>query len=75
MREFCNAIKEYWIFLAIQLGNTITYYFAFNDISMGTDMTVKFNWITPEGRLRFIWNSTDLNDEEKAILLLNNTFT
>ena len=75
IREFSNAIKDYWIFLAIQLGNTITYYFGFNDISLGTDMTMEFGWITTEGRLRFIWNSTDLNDEEKALLVLNNTFT
>ena len=75
MKEFCKAIKDYWIFLTIQLGNTITYYFAFNDISSGTDMTTKFSWITTEGRLRFIYNSTDLNEEEKVLLLFNNTFT
>ena len=75
IREFCNAIEKYWIFFAIQLGNTITIYFGFNDISLGTDMTMNFSWITTEGRLRFIWNSTDLNDEEKAVLVFNKTFT
>ena len=73
-QEFCKAMKKYWLLITIQLGNTITFYFAFNDISMGTDLTMKFSWITTNGRLRFIYNSTDLNDDEKATLLANTTF-
>ena len=67
-------MKKYWLFLTIQLGNTITFYFGFNDISLGIDMTRKFSWITTDGRLRFIYNATDLNDDEKAVLLANNSY-
>ena len=73
-KEFCKAMKKYWLFLTIQLGNTITFYFGFNDISLGIDMTRKFSWITTDGRLRFIYNATDLNDDEKAVLLANNSY-
>ena len=72
--EFCEAMKKYWLFLTIQLGNTLTVYFGHNDISMGTDMTMKFSWISTTGRLRFIYNATDLNHDEKAVLLANNNF-
>ena len=73
-QEFCKAMKKYWLFLTIQLGNTITFYFAFNDINLGTDMTMKFNWVTTNGRLRLIYNASDLNDDEKAVLLANSNF-
>ena len=74
VQEFCKVIKAHWIILAIQLANTMTVYFAFQDIGSGQDMTLKFEWITSEGRLRFIYNATDLSDNEKTILLSNYTF-
>ena len=75
IKEFCKLIKGHWIILAIQLANTITVYFAFKDINTGQDMTMKFEWISNEGRLRFIYNSTYLSDNEKKILLSNYTVT
>ena len=61
--------------LAILLISEVTMYFGLNDITLARDMEMRFEWITTEGRLRFISNSTDLSDYEKAILSSNYTFT
>ena len=71
IQEFSKAFKAFWIILAIQLASGVTLYFGFNDINMALDMEMRFEWITTEGRLRFIYNSTDLSDYEKAALLSN----
>ena len=55
------------------LANSITIYFAFNDINTAIDMTMEFEWISTEGRLRLIFNATDLGDWEKMDLLNNTT--
>ena len=44
-------------------------YFAPTDINIGMDKTGNFNWITPEGRFGFIFNSTELTDVEKSVLM------
>ena len=75
IQEFSKAVKVFWIFLAILLTYSLTLYFGFNDINIALDMNLDFEWITAEGRLRFIYNSTDLSDFEKAFLLSNSTFT
>ena len=75
MEWVCRALKSYWIFLAIQLVNTMNPLFALKDINAAVDMTMKFTWITKEGRLRFIHNSTDLSNYEKVNLLSHITFS
>ena len=75
MEWFCKTMKAYWIFLAIQLVNTMNPLFALKDINAAMDMTMEFSWITREGRLAFIHNSTDLSDNEKMNLLSNITFS
>ena len=75
LQEFCKALKLFWMILAILLISEVTMYFGLNDITLARDMEMRFEWITTEGRLRFISNSTDLSDYEKAILSSNYTFT
>ena len=43
--------------------------FATKDINLGMDSTGEWNWITNDGRVSFINGSTDLSNEEKALLL------
>ena len=71
LQEFSKVMKTYWMLFALQLANTISIYFGFNDINYAMDMTGEFSWITREGRLKFISNSSDLSDYEKASILSN----
>ena len=75
IQEFCKALKLFWMILAILLISEVTMYFGLNDITLARDMEMRFEWITTEGRLKFIYNSTDLSDYEKAFLLFDDTFT
>ena len=43
--------------------------YANRDINLGLDTTGEFGWITKEGRIQLIINSTDLSQEEKDLLL------
>ena len=72
-REFLRIFKKYWMFMAIKLGFNMSTYFCGNDINFGLDGTFKFNWITHEGRMELIYNSTHITAEEKARLLANIT--
>ena len=71
LQEFCKALKKCWMILAIVLAHNIAGYFALNDLNSANDMTNEFEWITLEGRIRMIQNSTYLSDEEKSILWAN----
>ena len=75
LRGFSKMIQDHWIIVAIGLANAMADYFIFNDMSNGLDMTMKFEWITSEGRLRFIYNATDLIISEKEKLLSNNSLS
>ena len=75
IQEFIKVVKVFWTFFAIKVAHVITIYFAFNDINTALDMKMDFEWITTNGRLMFIYHSTDLSDHEKALLLSNITFT
>ena len=70
-QEFCKVLNNYWMILAIVLVHLIVGYFALNDLSGANDMTNEFEWITTDGRIRMIQNSTYLSDDEKSILLAN----
>ena len=69
LQEFCRLISAYWLFMTMKLSNHMTYYLAGKDVNFGMDSSGKFEWITSEGRLSLLYNSTFLNDEEKEILL------
>ena len=71
VQELCRVLGKYWFFLAIHLGLTMAGYFASTDINFGVDGSGSFLWKTHEGRLRLIYNSNDLADKEKAMLLGN----
>ena len=73
IQEFCKVLKGYWMIFAVFLAHATTVYFAFNDINAALDMTLQFEWITKEGRLKFIYNTMDISDYEKAVLLANNS--
>ena len=61
--------------MAIKIGYIMMTYFSGNDINFGQDSTYQFDWITHDGRIRLIYNSTDVTAEEKTNLLANITLT
>ena len=67
--EFCRIMKKYWQFIAVHFALNMMTMFLTKDINLGMDSTGKFNWITNEGRIKFINESTDLSYEEKSLLL------
>ena len=69
LQQFNDGINKYWLFLVIKVGLSMSGYFAFTDINAGMDSSGSYDWITPEGRLNLIYNSTDLSEEEKLMLL------
>ena len=69
LREFCLILKRYWLFMAIKFGSSMFVNYASRDINFGMDSTGEFGWITKEGRIQLILNSTDLSEEEKSLLL------
>ena len=75
MMHFFKLLKDYWLLVTILMVHPVFVYFNMNDINMAMDMTLKFEWITEEGRIKFIQNATDLNDQKKKMLLANITFT
>ena len=73
LQEFATALSKYWRFMVIQFGFLISIYFSTSDVNFGVDSSGKFEWITPEGRLNLILNSTDLTNEDKSMLFVNTT--
>ena len=69
-QEFCRIMKNYWFVFAVRFGQIMCTQYATKDINLGMDFTGEFEWITKEGRLQLIVNSTELSEEEKAQLLL-----
>ena len=68
LKEFCGVMKRNWIILIVKLP-ILTQHFGHNDINIGLDYTMKFLWITVEGRNQLIGNDSNLSMEEKAILM------
>ena len=66
-KEFCQMLNKHWFLIAFPLGLSMSLYFATTDINLGIDSTHSYTWITKEGRLFLIHNSSDLTDEEKAM--------
>ena len=71
-QELCNMMKKYWLIFLVKLP-TIAMNFGQKDVNMGQDYTLKFEWITNEGRFNLIRNSIELSNEEKSFLLGNST--
>ena len=69
MKQLCKLLKNYWMVFAILMMDNIFFYFAFHDINLGVDMTLTFEWITAEGRMKFINDSTEIMKDEKESLL------
>ena len=68
-QHILKFIRKYWILLTLRLALDISWYFGFNDINVGMDMTTKFSWISDEGRMHFINCSIELTAEQKELLL------
>ena len=73
LKEFRQALGSYWLFMAIRLGYSLSTYFASLEVNLGSDSSGRFIWISPQGRLSLIQNSTELTDEEKSMFLANTT--
>ena len=66
---FCNMIRKHWIIFAVQLPK-FGDMFAGRDVNFGMDLsTLKFSWISDEGRMDLIRNATELSEVEKMSLL------
>ena len=74
IRHFSKVLKDYWFLVTVLMVHPVFVYFMMNDINLATDMTLEFEWITEEGRINFFQNATDLNDNEKTMLLANISF-
>ena len=72
-KEVCRVLNQYWHFLLIQLSLNIFVLMISKDINNGMDWSMSFKWITNEGRIMLICNSTDLSDVEKSTLVFNLT--
>ena len=59
--------------MAIKLGYYMSTLFVSLDINFGNDGTGEFQWITHQGWLELVKNSTDLTNYEKIELLGNHT--
>ena len=69
---FCNMMQKYWMIFLFNLP-AITMDFGARDINFGLDYSGQFSWITDEGRLYLICNSSDISEDEKLLLLNNST--
>ena len=67
INEFCYLMKNYWFILTIKVLRDIIIYFAGNDLNMGCPYAGT-EWISDEGRIQMILNSTYLTDTEKSLL-------
>ena len=72
IQEFCKTLKKYWWMMMLQLS-VAALYFGYNDINFGLDFTFNFQWITEKGRYDLIIRSEELSEDEKAMLLQNET--
>ena len=70
-KEFCDLMKKFWIIVAITLSSAFTNFFISKDVNVGSDS--KREWITDEGRRKIILNSLALTNEDKNLILYNET--
>ena len=68
LQEFGRLVSKYWFSMMVKLSFCMTHYLSMKDVNFGMTSNDKFEWITLEGRLSLIYNSTFPNDEEKKNL-------
>lgn len=73
LEQFCDGLNKFGLYLLIKIGLNLSGYFLSLDIHFGLDGTGNFDWITDDGRQRLIYNSMDLTETEKLLLLTNTT--
>lgn len=71
LQAFCRVIDQYWFFIAAIQTLYIINWLTYKDVNLGADETGRNLWITDEGRISLINNSTDLTYEEKAVFSEN----
>ena len=69
LREFAEVLGKYWYFIVIKQAYQMAFYFAGSDVNFGNDFSGKFEWITPEGRLNLLYNSTEISYDQKSMIL------
>ena len=73
LQEYCEVLAKYWLFMVVRLSYLISIYFASNDVNYGLDAKGGFKWITHEGRLNLIQNTTYRDEEERSMSFANFT--
>ena len=73
MKCLYDLMEKYWWIMAIKLSLRIVIFFCYNDINGAMDYTLKFEWISENGRFNLIRNANDLSLNEKLHLLPNTT--
>ena len=69
VQAFCEGLRKYRLFLAINLAHIFVIYFASTDINFGMDNTMAFDWISNEGWMNLVNGSINLTSKEKDALL------
>ena len=67
INEFCYLMKNYWFILTIKVLRDIIIHFAGSDLNMGSPWGGT-EWISNDGKIQMILNSTYLTDTEKSLL-------
>ena len=73
IQNFYQVLQKYWLYMAVKLGFYVAAFFPSLDINFGSDGTGEFKWITHQGWLELVNNSTDITNYEKARLVNNYT--
>ena len=66
---FCRVLEKYWYIMAIFLAYYMITYFVGNDINLGLDETMSFQWISNEGWIKLVNTSSFLSSDEKIELI------
>ena len=74
LQELGGTMKKYWLFMGIKLSVNMLTYYASNDVNFGSDASGKFEWITPNGRISLIFNSTNVTDKDMLMFPTNESF-
>ena len=69
IQQFGIVMRKYWHFMALKLTYMMFCHFVTNDVNLGVDTSGKFEWITPEGRLNLLYNSTEISYDQKSMIL------
>ena len=73
LQEFCRIIGQYWYYMAIILAFITAGGIITTDINLGMDESQSYQWITNDGWINLVNQSTHLTNEEKAELIAKRT--